>query len=81
MDAVVGLLSVRLLILFYESDESSPLHFHRLAALVVQCNYKVEKVALSQVGRRLLLEVSACQSDAVHDRRQVRISSSCRADG
>jgi hypothetical protein len=64
VDAIVSLLSVRLLILFYESDESRPLHFHRLTGFVVQGDHKVEEIALSQIGRRLLLEMGTGQSDA-----------------
>lgn len=52
------------LILLDEADKRGPLHLDRLACLVVERDHKMEKVALPQIGRRLLLVVSAAQTHA-----------------
>jgi hypothetical protein len=65
VDSVISLDSICLHVLFDESDESCPLNLYRLICLVVQSNHKVEKVTFPQIRRRMLLECSSRQPDAV----------------
>lgn len=48
--------------MFDKIDKSSSFYFNGLAISIVQRQHKVEKVALSQVRRRLLLKVCTGQA-------------------
>jgi len=52
------------MVLFDEADEGCPLDFDWLARPVVQRDYKVEEVGLSQIAGRLLLKVGSANADA-----------------
>ena len=46
-----------------ETHESRPFDFNGLAASIVECHGEVEEVALAQIVRRLLFEVSRGHAD------------------
>ena len=51
------------LVFLDEAYKRSALYFHRLACSVVQSDYEVEKIWLSQIARRLFFEVRATNTN------------------
>lgn len=70
MDAILGVLTVDLAILFDEVDELRPLDLDGLAGAIVQGDDEVEEVALAQVVRRLFLKVRPGELRAERRRRR-----------
>ena len=62
VDAIVGFDAFHFHVFFDEAYESGALDLHGLSVAVVERQHKVEKVALAQVVRRLLFEVSSTQA-------------------
>ncbi len=55
---------VSYLVLLDEADKGGAFNLHCVAILVKERNDKVKEVALSQIGRRLLLKVCPTEADA-----------------
>lgn len=55
------------LVMLNKVHKRCPLHLHRLAMSVIECQDKVEEVGLAEVGGGLLLEMSSGKSDSTEN--------------
>ena len=61
-------MKVSYLIFLDETDEGCPFNLNPGAELVIQRDDKMKKITLTQISRRLLLELSSTQTTTIHIR-------------